>query len=287
MFSTGLAVLRDWKYAHRGTWSGLDANAWRRTLENSLVRRFKNRSRAVMCLVSLTALSGRRHCPLHTVRDSVSHSCSGAFVAGLDAGLVYNEFPLMGGRIVPPVDELCSRAYAKMPDGSDLWRNIFENPTAVQFDHRVLVRDRPHCRPLDISSLTHRHTGHIDVSRNCVAICADIETIFTRDAAAHDSDCSCCNVRGREPASFAWHIHPRISRPGTPRSCAPSWQRRAADGHHSRSDDPPETWYSGKVMATDVRAKTEGGSTLSVFYLYSGNIHLRHHDDTVSTQLPG
>jgi len=65
---------------------------------------------------------------------------SGAFVAGLDAGLVYNEFPKMGDRCVPPTTELLSPAYAKNPDGSDLWwRNIFENPTTVQFDHRVLA----------------------------------------------------------------------------------------------------------------------------------------------------
>jgi len=70
-------------------------------------------------------------------------NCSilGAFVAGLDAGLVYNEFPLMGGRLVPPADELLSTEYAKKLDKSDKWwRNIFENPTTVQFDHRVLVR---------------------------------------------------------------------------------------------------------------------------------------------------
>lgn len=65
----------------------------------------------------------------------------GAFVAGLDAGLLYNEFPLMGSHIVPPVEELFSDDYAKHPDKSDKWwRNIFENPTTVQFDHRVLVR---------------------------------------------------------------------------------------------------------------------------------------------------
>lgn len=68
----------------------------------------------------------------------------GAFVAGLDAGLLYNEFPLMGGRLAPPSDELFSKAYAKRPDGSDLWwRNIFENPTTVQFDHRCLVSRAP------------------------------------------------------------------------------------------------------------------------------------------------
>jgi len=65
----------------------------------------------------------------------------GAFVAGLDAGLQYNEFPLMGGRIVPPLNELFSAAYARNTDRSDVWwRNIFENPTTVQFDHRILVR---------------------------------------------------------------------------------------------------------------------------------------------------
>jgi len=65
---------------------------------------------------------------------------SGAFVAGLDAGLLYNEFPLMGGRLAPPSDELFSAAYAKCPDRSDLWwRNMLENPTTTQFDHRVLA----------------------------------------------------------------------------------------------------------------------------------------------------
>lgn len=64
----------------------------------------------------------------------------GAFVAGLDAGLLYNEFPLMGGRLAPPSNELFSSAYAQNADQSDLWwRNIFENPTTVQFNHRVLV----------------------------------------------------------------------------------------------------------------------------------------------------
>ncbi|XP_037067881.1 cytochrome c oxidase assembly protein COX15 homolog [Pollicipes pollicipes] len=53
---------------------------------------------------------------------------SGAFVAGLDAGLTYNEFPLMGGRLVP------SDLMAYKPALS----NITENPTTVQFNHRVL-----------------------------------------------------------------------------------------------------------------------------------------------------
>ncbi|KAJ7869309.1 cytochrome oxidase assembly protein-domain-containing protein, partial [Mycena olivaceomarginata] len=39
----------------------------------------------------------------------------------------------------PPADELFSPAYAKSESKSDLWRNIFENPTTVQFDHRLLA----------------------------------------------------------------------------------------------------------------------------------------------------
>lgn len=61
----------------------------------------------------------------------------GAFVAGLDAGLVYNEFPLMGGRLAPPLGELLSPSYGD--GGKGTWRNLFENPTTVQFDHRVLA----------------------------------------------------------------------------------------------------------------------------------------------------
>ncbi|KAM4033373.1 heme A synthase COX15 [Anomaloglossus baeobatrachus] len=53
---------------------------------------------------------------------------SGAFVAGLDAGLVYNSFPKMGERWIP--DDLLAF--------SPTLRNVFENPTTVQFDHRIL-----------------------------------------------------------------------------------------------------------------------------------------------------
>jgi len=53
---------------------------------------------------------------------------AGAFVAGLDAGRVYNTFPLMGDRLVP-------RGYTQL---TPWWRNLFENAAAVQFNHRVL-----------------------------------------------------------------------------------------------------------------------------------------------------
>lgn len=53
----------------------------------------------------------------------------GALVAGLRAGLTYNTWPLMDGRIVPPVEDLLRDQPA--------WRNFFENIATVQFDHRL------------------------------------------------------------------------------------------------------------------------------------------------------
>jgi cytochrome c oxidase assembly protein subunit 15 len=54
---------------------------------------------------------------------------SGALVAGLRAGKIYNTFPFMGSGLVPP-------GYLQ---ASPWWRNLFENPAAAQFDHRVLA----------------------------------------------------------------------------------------------------------------------------------------------------
>ena len=53
----------------------------------------------------------------------------GAFVAGLNAGLVYNTFPLMAGRWIP------EGIFGLQP----LWTNFFENTATVQFTHRVLA----------------------------------------------------------------------------------------------------------------------------------------------------
>lgn len=59
----------------------------------------------------------------------LSTALAGAFVAGLDAGMIYNSFPNMGTGFVP----------------DDIWlsslglRNLTENPTCVQFIHRCLA----------------------------------------------------------------------------------------------------------------------------------------------------
>jgi cytochrome c oxidase assembly protein subunit 15 len=53
----------------------------------------------------------------------------GALVAGLDAGLVYNTWPLIDGALVPAADRLWFLTPA--------WRNFFENELMVQFVHRM------------------------------------------------------------------------------------------------------------------------------------------------------
>jgi heme a synthase len=71
---------------------------------------WRRASEAVLALVAATILAG-------------------GFVAGTRAGLTYNTFPLMDGRLVPA-------GYAQL---HPLWLNWFENIAAVQFDHRVLA----------------------------------------------------------------------------------------------------------------------------------------------------
>lgn len=65
---------------------------------------------------------------------------SGGLVAGLDAGMIYNEFPYMGVGFHPPKSELFDKFYSRREDGSDIWwRNMLENPSTVQLDHRILA----------------------------------------------------------------------------------------------------------------------------------------------------
>jgi cytochrome c oxidase assembly protein subunit 15 len=54
---------------------------------------------------------------------------SGGFVAGTDAGFVYNTFPLMDGRWIPEGILQLSPA----------WRNLFENVITIQFVHRLMA----------------------------------------------------------------------------------------------------------------------------------------------------
>lgn len=129
MLHTGLLVRRDWKLAlRRGKVGGLSmstpgaAEQLSQALSHPLVRRYAGWTVGLTALVFTTAMSG-------------------ALVAGLDAGLVYNEFPTMGdGRIAPPLEELVEDKYARRADGKDkVWRNMIENPVTVQLVHRTLA----------------------------------------------------------------------------------------------------------------------------------------------------
>ena len=78
---------------------------------------------------------------------------SGALVAGLDGGTIYNTWPTMGGYwLTPPdywhfgadsVDALDSptggNANGNAMPRKGWWKNAFENPAASQFHHRFLV----------------------------------------------------------------------------------------------------------------------------------------------------
>jgi len=55
----------------------------------------------------------------------------GALVAGINAGLVYNTWPLIDGSFIPDHTHLLFLHPA--------WRNFFESTLTVQFDHRMLA----------------------------------------------------------------------------------------------------------------------------------------------------
>jgi cytochrome c oxidase assembly protein subunit 15 len=91
-------------------WTALDLRAAGRPIEDRTPAGLRSGLRTGVALTILTILSG-------------------GFVAGLDAGRIFNTFPLMGGRVVPP-------GYWMSGLG---WLNGFENPVAAQFHHRVLA----------------------------------------------------------------------------------------------------------------------------------------------------
>lgn len=91
------------------------------TLGSKRLRPFRRAANALTVLIFATTLTG-------------------ALVAGLDAGLIYNEFPMMGLGLTPPASELWDRFYSRREDGADLWwRNMLENPSLVQLDHRIMA----------------------------------------------------------------------------------------------------------------------------------------------------
>lgn len=120
MVWNGLQILRENALLVKGKPEA--ASAMLQRLTSSKLRPFRITLAAVAALVATTVMSG-------------------AFVAGLDAGLIYNEFPYMGLGLTPPKSELFDPFYSRQPPPhSDLvWRNMLENPSLVQLDHRILA----------------------------------------------------------------------------------------------------------------------------------------------------
>lgn len=73
-------------------------------------------------------LSGMRSLAITTLVLVTVTILSGAFVAGTDAGLAYNTFPLMDGSLVPA-------GYLPQP----WYTSAFEDIATIQFHHRVLA----------------------------------------------------------------------------------------------------------------------------------------------------
>lgn len=117
MLWNGLSILREHKFL-ADPYHAL----WRmRTLRSYKLKVFRRSVGALAVLVFCTAMSG-------------------GLVAGLDAGLIYNQFPKMGEGWTPPKSELFSDFYSHTSDKSDVWwRNPLENPSLVQLDHRILA----------------------------------------------------------------------------------------------------------------------------------------------------
>lgn len=117
MLTSGLSILREHRLL-KNPQAGLELF---KALQHPNLRLFRRSVAGLCALVFVTAMSG-------------------ALVAGLDAGLIYNEFPYMGLGLTPPKKELWDPFYSHTPDNSDLWwRNLLENPSLVQLDHRILA----------------------------------------------------------------------------------------------------------------------------------------------------
>lgn len=118
MLWNGLSILRDNKIKASNS---LRAAESIRVLTSNTLSVFRKSVAGLAVLVFVTVMSG-------------------GLVAGLDAGMIYNEFPRMGTGFAPPKSELFSSFYSRREDGSDIWwRNMLENPSTVQLDHRILA----------------------------------------------------------------------------------------------------------------------------------------------------
>jgi cytochrome c oxidase assembly protein subunit 15 len=117
MLWTGIEIIRENKWV-KDPKAALELF---QKLDNPALRPLRQISLGLMALTFITAMSG-------------------GMVAGLDAGLIYNTFPHMGDDYIPSKRELFDDTYARAQDKSDkFWRNMLENPTTVQLNHRIFA----------------------------------------------------------------------------------------------------------------------------------------------------
>ncbi len=74
-------------------------------------------------------VNGKQRAALYLAGFVLLQIALGGLVAGLDAGMGYNTWPLMDGKLVPDGLFIMSPA----------WSNLFENAMTVQFDHRMMA----------------------------------------------------------------------------------------------------------------------------------------------------
>jgi cytochrome c oxidase assembly protein subunit 15 len=141
----------------------------------------------------------------------------GALVAGLRAGHAYNTWPLIDGGLIPQP----SRLLFEVP----LWRNFFENPLTVQFDHRMVGY------VIDLSALLH------------------LFNVATGQARSRLHQCDSCR-RGSHRASNARDLDAAVGRRAA--ACA-----FASGGCHDHAD------FCGHSRSTRNAAK--GGSSDIIF----------------------
>ena len=127
---------------------------------------------------------------------------SGAFVAGLDAGTIYNSFPKMGPHWIPP-------GLTALEPG---WRNLFENMTTVQFNHRWLAtttvfviaiywlrhRNRQPGRRAAVSATAMMHAALLQLALGIATLLAGVPVWL---AASHQG------VALLVLTAAAWHVH--------------------------------------------------------------------------------
>lgn len=178
MISTGFSVLRNqWIMKNPQEYA-----KYFQQIQSKSLSKFKFLSKGLLGLIFVTAMSG-------------------AFVAGLDAGLIYNTFPHMGDEWVPSANELFDPVYSRVKDQSDLWwRNMLENQATVQLQHRILATTSAlsvfaiHMYSHKIKTIIPRHAYKwLNISMGIVSlqyalgICTLIYLVPTDLAAAHQA----------------------------------------------------------------------------------------------------